>query len=1388
MEPFHLPDLGLLTENKAIQRILCPMAAQLCHLILALEWEDGICPDIGQDAETLAKATEELAAVARRLAEESGDELLEEETHPAAEALVLAGRKVLLAACKLQGQPHSPGPREELAVAAQGVLMETAKILRLGDAAGQRRILQAASCLLERLSVLQGAGDRPGALAAFQAFSEALLLLSSLAAQRLEELGDCPRRQGLARALQLLQQRLPLLHAAKDRDLRHPRDQPVSPSKDNAFRLVERTIKELTSLLSDDTGSKEPQDTSGTFSRHVRRLLALLSPPDPLLLSDSTFSAHLGATVLHCMLLAEASRPEQRLDLVRRCWALLRLRKSICSLVGQQERGPGLEGQCHSMREEVESLEQAVLSATLCQVLDTFPEGQEPLRLLVEGALSLAGPGCFPAGQGGFLKQLQPLTAAFFTHAQGMLRAADFILALCTKPRTAAETQELVQRLRRLLAHVPALLTAMGSPGAQRSAAEQLQSLYLAWAGTTQSLLWCFEDTASTRELLKLSIREMAKDRECCERALGSQDAEGFSWHTTHLCSWARWVVEATTRSVDRATDPIFRNGLLVWVEQLASSIPELKAAAALCAERASCLRTRDVFSKAASSLMDAARRVQDGLDGFNHPDILSPLREQVRGAAVAQGVELSPSHAGLKTSMDEAVLQEDFLTPPSSPARNSHPRQGAAHPVIAALLAATGAHDTALLSAACSALLELSSGCVHAAKAALPLAECPHRETLGQYQEIELLTPRVISLAREAAPEQRPCPTELLHAALTLSARLCEAKAGLAAVAGPWYSLSQQVFAFILAADSLRGKQALDETMTGLAGAVQFAARVACREGSPLSPDGWESFLRVQATFSRVQMSTEALLEKAASFESSCVVGRARLELLCVQWAVSTRILLVAVDQFVGRDVLLLGELRSAVRSKLCPQSLLAAVSERSLRLQEAALLSSSCPDSHGHSEIRVLREEIQVLMEALLEASSTLLLSPLPNASLCVRCELLHRDLALRAKALLLHLEKVNADHLQVIRDVVGPALMPLSQEERERSKEAFEEKANRLMANVQWVRSTLHHVLGANVQLELEANLLSIAEHLLVLTSNAVGSARQLFQSHCDEEHLHLESTVWCWSAKAHYLVRQLQAVQGISGDVLELIRHRLQNTGDQSFPRQLSSTAKLFPALDAQSHARSAETCPSRSGGASGAAREAPAMSKDQLVACAKQMALDGQEFVTFGRAVAKLCLDRRCSMELLCATEQALTISSQLGIVARVKAVTAESKSSSELLVSNTQNLVQAVLHILKAAEAACIKGLRQPPPDSEEAAAAAFCMQWRRNLFLHRAKESFTSDRDELGLRRTRARAEPSLVGMVQDQALHTKDTPEHPKAVKGCTIRVATCGKRKGLVLPFGE
>ncbi|NWH64641.1 CTNA1 protein, partial [Geococcyx californianus] len=1067
--------------------------------------------------------------------------------------------------------------------------------------------IQAATWLLECLSMLRDAADMPGLLAAFRAFSEALLLLSNLTAKHLEELGDCPRQKSLAQTLHLLHKCIPLLHAAKHSYLKHSWDQQVNLCRDYAFQLTERTIKELTSLLTNDMGSKEPRDRNGTFSQHMSKLLALLSCPDPMHLSGSEFSAHVEMIIFYCMLLADSSRPDLKLDLVKHCWLLLRLRKDICSHISQQEGCPeqswgesSLEKECHNMRDEVETLDQTVLTATLCQVLDTLFEGKETLRQLVEDALSLAGTRCFPAGQGEFLKNLQPLTATFFMHANKMLRAADFVLARCTETQTARTIGEWVEYLKRLLASLPPLLTEISRNAAQVSTAEQLQSLYHAWAGTTESLLWCLEETVSTHEFLKVSVEDMGKHREWCEKALANQDPERLSWHATRLTSWARWVVEATTRYVDRATDPIFRNGLLVWVEQLAISTLELKTVTALCLERLSCSQSRDVFSKAVSCLMDAAHRVQDGLDGSNHPDILSPLRKRVRSTDVAKGFELSPSHAGLKTITNEAALQTDISSCPSSQTSNLHPgvvpRKGDTHPVIMALQAATSAHDMAAVNTACSALLELSNGYIDAAKEALPVAESPHVETLGRYQEIVLLTPCVISLARETTPKQLCSPNRLLQMALMLLERICETKECLAAMAGSWYSLSQQVFGFILSADFLRGKQVLDETMMGLAGAVQLAgdiANMACSNGTPISPDIRESFLQVQDKFSRAQINTKVLLEKAASFEGSSRVGKASLELHCVQWAVSMHVLLGAVDRFIGRDVLFLRELRSALKNKFCSQSLLAAVSENSLRLQEAARLSYlACPEDCGGSEILVLREEIKVLMEALLDASNTLLVSPLSTASLYIRFELLQRDLALRAKALLLHMEKVNTKHLQVIRDVVGPALSPLSQKDRERSKQAFEEKASRLMANVQWVKATLQEVMEASTQLQLQVNLLSIADHLLVLTSDAVGSARELFQSCQDKGHLHLDSIVWYWSAKAHYLVTQLQAVQGISGHVLQLIRQCLENTRDQCSPTQHNSTAQLFPAqeLYALSHTKSAETCPSRSGRGIGAARQ------------------------------------------------------------------------------------------------------------------------------------------------------------------------------------------------------
>ncbi|XP_012583045.1 PREDICTED: uncharacterized protein LOC105853889 isoform X2 [Condylura cristata] len=158
-----------------------------------------------------------------------------------------------------------------------------------------------------------------------------------------------------------------------------------------------------------------------------------------------------------------------------------------------------------------------------------------------------------------------------------------------------------------------------------------------------------------------------------------------------------------------------------------------------------------------------------------------------------------------------------------------------------------------------------------------------------------------------------------------------------------------------------------------------------------------------------------------------------------------------------------------------------------------------------------------------------------------------------------------------------------------------------------------------------------------------------------------------------------------------------------------------------------------------------------LTKDQLIASAKRVATSGQNFSKLICIIAKNCIDQRCSQELLCVVEQIQTMSNQLRIISSVKASLARSKSSEELLVGNAQQLLRAVAKTVRAAEAASLRGLRQPSPDPEELEVAAFCRQWRRNLLRHRLQEISNLDYDELGLRKTSKKEPPTLAALVQE-------------------------------------
>ncbi|XP_065445996.1 uncharacterized protein LOC101933606 isoform X1 [Chrysemys picta bellii] len=1387
MEPFYLYDIRAVTSNKTMERIISPMAAQLCHLMIAAAWE-GVTnerlADLEKAAEELAKATEELAYVARRVAHESNEELLAGEMLSAAESLLASGKSILLVAQKLHIQPDVQSHQEELIDSAKRVLMGTVKILQLEDDAVVMRIIQAAHWLQHCLTALEFAEDIPALLAAFRDFSESLLLLNNLTERRIQELRESPPQKYLAQMLQILRKCVPMLHAAKHSHLKHPQDQQVNGSKNYIFHLMDSTIEELISLLTNTTRNKELLERNGLFSQH----LGLLSNANPAHLAEDEFSFCVETVVFHCMLLANSSRPSIKLQLVKHCHHLLMLKKSISNhgslmedLPAQSQLECTLEEKCHAMRVEVEILDQTMLTAVLCQILDTFTDINAPLKRLMEAALEPTTVQYSPAGEDGFLRKLQPLITAFFSHAHQMLKVANFVLARCTNLQIIKEIEDRVDCLNRFLATVPLLLTEM-SKDPKINIQEQLQTFYQRWAWTTESLLACVDETINLPEFLDLSIQEMADHRECCEQELESQNSGRFSWHAAHMTSLAARVIQVTNRFVDKIRDPIFKNGLLVLVKQLEISILEVRTVTSHCLGGISCLQTRNAFSKRVKHLMDSTRNVREGLDESNHPDILSPLREQIRSLDIPKElccfsaqdhVELRAPDVIKQSTTDNTELVEEFLSErlPSatSPlemlprAGNLYPETVDLHPVINELITATKKHDITAVNTACFVLLELSNCCVEAAQEALPIVKSPLLEKLTHYRKIVLLTPSVISLAREIGPNPVSRADRLLPTAVLLSEKICETNQCLVAVAGSWYSLVQQLFRTVAPADFLKSKQTLDEIMQTLATVVQLAADVAhtdCEEERTTVPKIQERFVRVQAKFTRAQTNTKHLLEKALS--SDCFHSyQAHLEGICLLWSVSIQVLLSAVDQLIGRDVLFLGELRNTMKHKLRLRDVLAAVSESSLRIQEAARLSClACAEHSVQRDILALREEVKVLTEALLQVADVLSVSPVPATNLSIRAELLQREFAVRVKALLILLTSTNREYMRVIQNILRLAWPPARAQGGDG---VMVKQAGQIMANVQLVKTITEDALENTVHLRMRESLLSQTDHLLLLTSELLGRAGEQLQSQQDKELVQLDYIAWEWSAKAHYVVTQLQSVKDIDKAALELVKQCLQNSESRAVANQCHGKAELSPAkipsTKHQSHTHQANSAnawptmseskgltagdafeimlltdspndshPTSSEQGKGAApaalpedagqwqddtntmsqvtkematgmshmarflkRKGPITTKEQLIACASQMASNGQVFVRFGHLIAENCLDERCATELLCVTEQIQTISNQLRIISRVKAATAGSRCSAELLVNNAQNLFQVVLQSLKAAEAACVK-------------------------------------------------------------------------------------------------
>ncbi|XP_077468612.1 uncharacterized protein LOC144084254 [Stigmatopora argus] len=437
---------------------------------------------------------------------------------------------------------------------------------------------------------------------------------------------------------------------------------------------------------------------------------------------------------------------------------------------------------------------------------------------------------------------------------------------------------------------------------------------------------------------------------------------------------------------------------------------------------------------------------------------------------------------------------------------------------------------------------------------------------------------------------------------------------------------------------------------------------------------------------------------------------------------------------------------------SRHTPQMRLSFLSESSLRIQDATKLTSlSCKSQFQSKELTAYEGELKMLTEHYLKAADDL--GIMPCVMRLIKTELLHRTLIIKIKELFGLLSKANENYettLNMLVTLAHFAAEHAGEGESDKARESFENSASLLLENIKDATRNVEDSFDYMQDSCERATLRAINANMSFLMSDIFSQLRLMAQTCSITDTFDLEVKIQCWSAKAHYLVEEITKQDGITQEVKENIRTGLQCTPTKgSIPNVITTTIEkryndgnkaswqtceyvaglkmsawtqfgstsrakygVFRFTDAssltstslylkqesaiwdpednkivQETTKMAETLCHMT---HYLRKRGPLLNKEAFVIAVKDVMSDCQSVTNFLQVIANRCLDAQCGLELAHIVEQILTITNQLSILSSVNSLTPGCKSSDEIVVKNTQNLLHTVLKGVRAAETACV--------------------------------------------------------------------------------------------------
>uniref|UniRef100_A0A3B4YIT3 Uncharacterized protein n=1 Tax=Seriola lalandi dorsalis TaxID=1841481 RepID=A0A3B4YIT3_SERLL len=1323
-------DHGLI-RTVAVEQVVAPISSHLCHLVLLCDSaeEPEQFSHLEEAAQAVARATENMAAVASRYVQ-CGDEVLHMEMSSLLESVTVSGQHVLLAAQKLSIQPSLAEHREELIAATQNVFLRLVKVLLVGDDATVRRVVAAADRVLECLSELGSSSDIKSLLRSFQVFSEALCLLNSLTVERANSLQDPTQTKQLLDSLETLRRCISMLHTAMCTTIKHPTNEQAQASKRYILDKVQSTVSDIIITLNSEChgGSLGP---FGYYTERRASLLQILTSSSTSSIRNSGFDSMVRDLVFHCMVVANSSRPEFQQRVVGHCRHILQFWSDIKRILKSSEDldEESLENTFTLLMQQIQMLDKALMTTILYQVLDTFLTASSTFEELLSVTRQIL---VADSSTKMDLNFIQPLVEDFISSTDRITQVANFISAVAVDAKSLENVENSRACLTRLRARIAPLSLELADNSMQT--VQKLHEVCQKWEEDTSQLQDALSDVMDVREFTSIAINEMVSDRHGCDTAYREQSYRLFNEHKTNLICHMKLVSQSVRRHLDRSDNPIYRNGLLVLLKQVQSSQTKVGESVRDMLS-GSCLNVEvySSFSNNVSTVIQHFKVLREGLDGQQHPHLLSPLREGARQPEISQlclPVE------------DTCELNTD------------HIMRGSASPVLE-LIERHSQKDVTALNQACTGVLELSNCFAQATKEALAIVDVVDCQKLEGFRaELVSLTPLLVQTAQEMAMSSAMSTESIYKHSTHFSDLINNIRKVLLPVAGTWYHAVYTALQGNLPTMAATVTQQLNEVMSLCADTVQLLTSSDLTSRS----DGQETYSGLHNKLNKAQNNTRYLVEFSASLEEQVD----QLEALSILWGLSIQILLNSLDKILGT---------SAAMNQLRPQKQLSVLSENSLRIQEAARITSlNCRSAYKSKQLTGYQDELKTLTEAYLKAAEEL--DIMPSVMQLAKSEFFQRHLLIKIRMLSGHLSKANKDYDTALQNIVNIAYFAaehLRENNTEDEEQKFENAAQTLFENVKSATKRVEECLNYVHDPRARSNLRSINDHLSFQISDVISRARLMVETHYVCDTLSLDVQIQCWSAKAHYVVEEIRRQDGIHQEAKEHIRAGLQGLTTEGIKEVLAAIPSKVK-VKVEFPSDTAMTSYVVTGGIQPQSNNSSLplsgylqmqiihnpfsfQNKEVFVTAAKDVISNCQSVTQFIRVIANHCLDKQCTVELSLIVEQILTITNQLSIISSVNAVTPGCKSSDEILVKNAQNLLQTLLRGVHAAETACITGLKQPEPNSDGAEATALCFQWKRNLEIHRAQQTSNPETDELGLRKTSSHpVAPSLAPSVTVQ------------------------------------